>query len=316
MPTCKVVKNANFTTISNYHLRDKSLSMKAKGLLTIMLSLPEDWDYTIAGLATLSADGRDSITTTIRELEDHGYVKRHQSRGEKGTFAQNEYWIYEMPQKESVFSEAMTDTVPAYADSSFGTEADASYDEADDTSDEIAEDCENDADDYNPYVAYGPAGVKEFYPMQSKPISGFPSSAAPMSGYATQRNTKELNTNQTKIRYDLMRARAEEQVEYAVLVQEYPKELLDGLIEMIVELESCQSENLLIAGAVYPREVVVSRIQKLDAECIRYILDCLREVKPQIKNMKKYLMASMFNAPATMESFIENRIAGKVFGTT
>ena len=100
------------------------------------------------------------------------------------------------------------------------------------------------------------------------------------------------------------------------MVQEYPKELLDGLIEMIVELESCQSENLLIAGAVYPREVVVSRIQKRDAECIRYILDCLREVKPQIKNMKKYLMASMFNAPATMESFIENRIAGKVFGTT
>ena len=160
MPTCKVVKNANFTTISNYHLRDKSLSMKAKGLLTIMLSLPEDWDYTIAGLATLSADGRDSITTTIRELEDHGYVKRHQSRGEKGTFAQNEYWIYEMPQKDSVLSEAMTDTVPAYADSSFGTKADASYDEADDTSDDIAEDCENDADDYNPYVAYGPAGVK------------------------------------------------------------------------------------------------------------------------------------------------------------
>ena len=59
MPTCKVVKNANFTTISNYHLRDKSLSMKAKGLLTIMLSLPEDWDYTIAGLATLSIDYYD-----------------------------------------------------------------------------------------------------------------------------------------------------------------------------------------------------------------------------------------------------------------
>ena len=316
MPTCKVVKNANFTTISNYHLRDKSLSMKAKGLLTIMLSLPEDWDYTIAGLATLSADGRDSITTTIRELEDHGYVKRHQSRGEKGTFAQNEYWIYEMPQKDTVLSEAMTNTVPVCSDSFVDEEADVSYEEADDTSDEIDVDCENDSDAYNPYVAYGAAGMKESYPMQSKPISGFPLSAAPMSGNDAQRNTKELNTNQTKIRYDLMRTRAEERVEYAVLREEFSPEQLDELIALIVEMESCQSESMLIAGAVYPREVVISRMHKLNAECIRYILDCLREVRPQIKNIKKYLMASLFNAPVTMENFIETRVAGKVFGTT
>lgn len=316
MPTCKVVKNANFTTISNYHLRDKSLSMKAKGLLTIMLSLPEDWDYTIAGLATLSADGRDSITTTIRELETYGYIKRQQCRGEKGTFAQNEYWIYEMPQKDSVLSEAVTDIVSSSDDRFADAEADASYDVADDTSDEIDGDCENDAGAYNPYVAYGPAGKKESYPMQSKPISGFPLSAAPMSGNDAQRNTKELNTDQTKMRYDLMRARAEQRVEYAVLREEFPTEQLDELIALIVEMESCQSESMLIAGAVYPREVVISRMHKLNAECIRYILDCLREVKPQIKNIKKYLMASLFNAPATMESYIESRVAGKVFGTT
>ena len=187
MPTCRVIKNANFTTISNYHLRDKSLSMKAKGLLTIMLSLPEEWDYTIAGLATLSADGRDSIATTIRELENRGYIKRQQSRGEKGTFAQNEYWIYEMPQNDSVLSEAMTGTVSVCDDSIADVEADASNDGAVDTTDDNTE---NDADYYNHYVAYGPAGMKESYPMQSKPISGFPSSAAPVSENGAQINTK------------------------------------------------------------------------------------------------------------------------------
>ena len=313
MPTCRVIKNANFTTISNYHLRDKSLSMKAKGLLTIMLSLPEEWDYTIKGLAALSADGRDSIANTIRELENHGYVKRHQSRGEKGTFAQNEYWIYEMPQEDSVLSEAMTDTSTVSDDCNENADIDSSYAEAD----EIPEmNCKPDADYYSPYVAYDSAGMKESYPMQSEPISGFPSSVAPVSENGAQLNTKELNTNKSKIRYDLMRARAEERVEYAVLREEFSTEQLDELIALIVEMESCQSESMLIAGAVYPREVVISRMHKLNAECIRYILDCLREVKPQIKNIKKYLMASLFNAPATMESYIETRVTGKVFGTT
>ena len=70
---------------------------------------------------------------------------------------------------------------------------------------------------------------------------------------------------------------------------------------------------MLIAGAVYPREIVVARMQALNAECIRYVLDCLREVKPQIKNMKKYLMASLFNAPATIENFTEVRVQREVF---
>ena len=110
-----------------------------------------------------------------------------------------------------------------------------------------------------------------------------------------------------------MRARAGQRVEYAVLRDEFPKEQLDELIELIVEMESCQSETMLIAGAVYPRELVASRMQSLNAECIRYVLDCLREVKPQIKNMKKYLMASLFNAPATMENFMESRVQREVF---
>ena len=98
MPICRIMKENNYTRVSNHYLRDNSLSFKAKGLLTLMLSLPEDWDYTIAGLSQFTADGRVSIASTIRELEEHGYIRRNQMRGENGAFAQNEYWIYEVPQ--------------------------------------------------------------------------------------------------------------------------------------------------------------------------------------------------------------------------
>ena len=101
MPVCRIMKESNYTRVSNHYLRDNSLSFKAKGLLTLMLSLPEDWDYTIAGLAQFTADGRVSIANTIRELEECGYIRRTQTRSENGSFAQNEYWIYEVPQTEN-----------------------------------------------------------------------------------------------------------------------------------------------------------------------------------------------------------------------
>ena len=135
----------------------------------------------------------------------------------------------------------------------------------------------------------------------------------PTENQAQQIKELQKTEKPNMIRYDLMRARAGQRVEYAVLREEFPKEQLDELIDLIVEMESCQSETMLIAGAVYPRELVASRMQSLNAECIRSVLDCLREVKPQIKNMKKYLMASLFNAPATMENYMESRVQREVF---
>jgi len=153
-------------------------------------------------------------------------------------------------------------------------------------------------------------------PSPSLPIppTEIPSAEIMPTGNSTQQIKEIQKTEKPNlIRYDLMRARAGQRVEYAVLREEFPKEQLDELIDLIVEMESCQSETMLIAGAVYPREVIVARMQALNAECIRYVLDCLREVKPQIKNMKKYLMASLFNAPATMENFMESRVQREVF---
>lgn len=93
----RVVKNCNYTTLSNYHFKDKRLSWKAKGLLSTMLSLPPDWNYTIEGLATLSGDGIKSTNSGLAELEKYGYLKRKQLRDDNGHFSLTEYTIYEEP---------------------------------------------------------------------------------------------------------------------------------------------------------------------------------------------------------------------------
>ena len=93
----RVEKTANYTVMSNTHLKDRRLSYKSKGLLSVILSLPPDWDYTITGLSVIAADGVDSVKTAIKELEQYGYVTRTQLRDERGRMAQNEYRVYENP---------------------------------------------------------------------------------------------------------------------------------------------------------------------------------------------------------------------------
>lgn len=97
MAVFRVEKTKDFTIMCNHHLRNTELSLKAKGLLSLMLSLPEDWDYTTKGLAHICKDGVDSITTALKELERHGYLTRQRLRNENGQLGDIEYTIHEKP---------------------------------------------------------------------------------------------------------------------------------------------------------------------------------------------------------------------------
>ena len=94
MAVFRIEKTRDYTVMANYHLRDKSLSLKAKGLLSLMLSLPDDWDYTTKGLAHICKDGVDSICATVRELEQHGYIRRRRIRNGKGQLGEVESVSY------------------------------------------------------------------------------------------------------------------------------------------------------------------------------------------------------------------------------
>lgn len=97
MALFRVEHTRNYTVMSNHHLRDKTLSLKAKGLLSLMLSLPEDWDYTLSGLARISAEGKDAIRSAVAELEKAGYVQRSRRRDKQGHVLGMEYVIREQP---------------------------------------------------------------------------------------------------------------------------------------------------------------------------------------------------------------------------
>ena len=98
MAVFRVERNKGYTVMSNHHLRNKDLSLKAKGLLSQMLSLPENWDYTLKGLSLINRESIDAIRTAVWELEKAGYITRQQNRDGKGKMADMIYTIYEQPQ--------------------------------------------------------------------------------------------------------------------------------------------------------------------------------------------------------------------------
>lgn len=105
MSIIRVNKTGNYTVLSNFHFKEKAMSLKSKGLLSLMLSLPDDWNYSIAGLVSLSKDGKDSVMAALAELEKFGYLTRHRTTNSKGQFSGVEYNIFEQPQVNNPIAE-------------------------------------------------------------------------------------------------------------------------------------------------------------------------------------------------------------------
>lgn len=105
MAVFRVNRNKNYTHMANYHFRDKGMSLRAKGLLSLMLSLPEEWDYSANGLAALSKDGKDSVKKALIELEQLGYLKRTRATDAQGRFTGYDYDIFEKPMAEKPYAE-------------------------------------------------------------------------------------------------------------------------------------------------------------------------------------------------------------------
>ena len=112
MSVIRIHKNSNFTVMSNYHFKEKKMSLKAKGLLSLMLSLPDDWNYSISGLVTLSKDGKDSVMSALGELETFGYLERTRLVNSKGQFSGIEYNIFEEPQLKNPVEENTNEGKP------------------------------------------------------------------------------------------------------------------------------------------------------------------------------------------------------------
>ena len=277
MAVFRIEKTRDYTVMSNYHLRDMSLSLKAKGLLSLMLSLPENWDYTMKGLARICKDGIDSISGGIRELEAHGYLIRARVRGANGQLGSIEYTILEQPKAPSPTQEKPIRENPVQANPML----DAPIQE-------------------NPAQLNTKEQNKELSITQgSSPIPSSPPAPGERTGQDGMRKRESY------------RALILENIEYDVLSQnvQLDKDRLDELVELMVDTVCSNREMIRVAGDDYPAELVKSKFMKLDGEHIRFVLDCMRENTTKIRNIKQYLKAALFNAPSTIGNYYTSLVA-------
>ena len=271
MAVCRVHKTKDYTLMSNCHLRDKELSCKACGLLSKMLSLPEEWDYTTRGLAAICKDGVDSISSALKELEQRGYLVRTRLRDDKGRITDVEYNIYETPQP------------PAPDTDSPHTE------NPDMDMPDTASPCLENPAQYNT----NKSNTQKENTHESITHSFFPSSSP----------------SQKPSHYDGMndgmsvRKEIQEQIEYDILSDRLDRSQLDELVEIMVEVAMNRSRTIKIGrDAEYPTEYVQDRFRKLDSMHIEKVLDGLKENTTRVYNTKAYLMAALFNVVSTIDN--------------
>ena len=287
MATFRIEKTKDYTVMSNYHLRDRELSLKATGLLSLMLSLPETWDYTLAGLASICKDGLGSVRSGITELEERGYLTRKRVRETNGQLGDIEYTIFEHPVGNHM------------------------------------EDGENTSPERN-------------LPTSEKPTCENPTLVDPTYEEYTEINTYPSNTeetitdlsniNQSIKNDDILKSRIDSIEIYRELIKRnieyddlclkyrYNKDEINGIVELMLETICSTKKTIRIGGEDKPAEVVKSRMIKIDTQNIEYVLDSLNNNTTKVKNIKNYLLTTIYNSPITMDSYYSAKVNHDMYG--
>ena len=272
MAVFRIERTRDYTVMSNHHLRNANLSLKAKGLLSMMLSLPEDWNYTTRGLAKICKEGVDAIGAALRELEAAGYIVRHKMRDRQGRISDTEYVIYEQPQLRKPDTDSPDTENPDMDKPDTEKPAELNIEKSN-TEKTITYGSSTDSIPFRETAAARPPERKGRDAMSVTEIE----------------NYRELIL---------------ENIEYDCLKQRYPLYLddLNEIVELLVETVCARRKTTRISGADFPHEIVRSRFLKLDSSHIEFVMDCLQKNTTQVRNMKQYLLAVLFNAPTTMNN--------------
>ena len=329
----RVEKNANYTVMANYHLKDRKLSYKAKGLLSTILSLPPDWDYTLSGLAKIAADGNDSVRSALVELENNGYLIRFQSRDERGRMSVNEYIVYECPEQNPNYDPTKdTETPHTEKKSTHSKKASAKP---------IAPLSEN------------PATVKNNSetPPTENPITDKPTTEKPTTDTIKKLNTNISNTNQSNhsinradareaedridridfqenndfsdysAERDYYREIIRENIEYDYFSENRNNPILkvdmgkiDEIVAIMVDVVCSRKKTIRVNGEELPQEEVKKRFLELDESHIDYVITALKRSKSEVRNIRAYLITALYNAPVTMESYYDEWVKRDMFG--
>ena len=264
MAVFRVERNTGYTVMSNHHLRNKELSLKAKGLLSQMLSLPEDWDYTLAGLSYINRESIDAIRTAVWELEKAGYITRRQGRDEKGKMTAIEYTIYEQPQPPELdcpVLEKPTADNPILENPT-----------TDNPTSENPTQLNKDISRTNlPKKEKSNTDLSITHSIPIHSLNPLPydgdEAAEPPERKRTERNDA----------YRVYEEIIKDNIAYDILLQDrsLDRDRLNEIVDLMLETVCTARKKIRIAGDDYPAELVKSKFMKLNSEHIRFVLDCI-----------------------------------------
>ena len=299
MAVFRVEKNRGYTVMSNHHLRNKELTLKAKGLLSQMLSLPENWDYTLAGLSHINKESIDAIRTAVLELEKAGYITRTQGRDEKGKMTAITYTIYEQP-ISPVLDQPVLENPTSDKPILEKPKADNPTSE-------------------NPMQLNKDIQNTDLSKKEDKNQDGLNTDSIPILSpdpSPLEKPLPEKKGTDKKDAYKIYEEIIKDNIEYEHLInaKRLDRDRIDEILDLILETICSKRKRILIAGDEYPAELVKAKFMKLDSSHIEFVLDCMQENTTKVRNIKQYLKAVLFNAPSTIGNYYTALVNHDMYG--
>ena len=266
----RVNKNRGYTVMANFHLRDKSLSLKAVGLLSKMLSFNDGWKFSTKGLSAICKEGPDAILSALRELETHGYLVRHRQRDAKGRMSNTVFEIYEQPQPVSPHMENPHMENP---------------------------DVDN-PDMDNPH-GDNPAQLNTDQVITNE-----------QSTFLNKYQSIHLDGMDRMDEREQYRELIRDNLEIDFLAQNgrYDIDRVNEIVEIMLDAVCSTSPTIRINGEDMPQPVVKSRFLKLDSGHIEYVLQSMADCPSDIRNIRAYLLTALYNASLTIDNYYSARV--------
>ena len=269
-------RTRDFTVMGNIHLRDKNLSLKAVGLLSKMLSFNDSWQFSTRGLAAICKEGPDAILSTLKELEDNGYIVRHRARDDKGRLVTTEFDIYESPQAGLPHGENPHRENPDVA---------------------------------NPDVE-NPHGD---YPAQLNTDQVITQERNTLSKNNQSINLDGMDRMDERNRYEEI---IRQNLDYDILCQDskFDKDRFQEMIDIMLDAVCSTAPTIRINGEDMPQQVVKSRFLKLNSSHIEYVFEVMNKNPADIRNIKAYLLTALYNASLTIDNYYSALVNHDFYG--
>ena len=270
MAVYRVNKNRGYTVMANYHLRDKTLSLKAVGLLSKMLSFNDGWQFSTKGLSAICKEGPDAVLAALRELEDHGYLVRHRQRDSKGRMSNTVFEIYERPQP-----------IPPHGEKPHMENPDVD----------------------NPHMEK-PHGENPAQLNTNQVINNQRNNS--LNKYQSI-NLDGMDRMDEREQYrELIRDNLE--IDIRSQDRHYDLDRVNEIVEIMLDAVCSTSPTIRINGEDMPQPVVKSRFLKLDSGHIDYVLQAMNDCPSDIRNIRAYLLTALYNASLTIDNYYSARV--------